>query len=107
MCHFHLVSLFLIIESVRLGSDPEKIFSYEMMLEHLRKFGKFGLLIATTVLPTMCRDSESGVDLDELAEGIENGQEMDTGAMMTETSKATFLNRIRDVVIDMARLEYI
>lgn len=78
-----------------------------MMLEHLRKFGKFGLLIASTVLPAMIHDSDVGVNLDEVAEDIANGQEMDADALMTEATKVRFYRRMRDVIIDMARLEYI
>lgn len=34
----------------RLGSDPEKLFPFEMLMEHFRTFGKFGLYIYATLL---------------------------------------------------------
>lgn len=41
----------------RLGSDPDKLFSYEMMLEEFRKFGRFGLIIASAALPVTLKDN--------------------------------------------------
>lgn len=101
------VPFFLILIAVRLGSDPNKIFSYETMQDHLRKFGKYGLLIASSILPVMATDIDGGLDMDALSTDYANGDQMNADTYMTESSKLKFYERMRDVVIDMNRLQYI
>ncbi|XP_055298661.1 uncharacterized protein LOC129566598 [Sitodiplosis mosellana] len=92
----------------KLGSDPEKLFPEKLMQEHFRKFGKFGLVLAAILLPLLTKDSGKEVDLDGIADGIKTGQvDLDTNIFMTDSSTRRFNKRLRDVVIDMARLEYI
>lgn len=90
-----------------MGSDPEKHFPYALMLEHFRKFGKFGLILSTVVLPMMTADDGNGINLDEIAENMKNGKEIDNNLFISENSRSKFLTRLRDVVADMARLGYI
>lgn len=77
------------------------------MLEHFRKFGKFGLILSTVVLPMMTADDGNGINLDEIAENMKNGKEIDNSLFISENSRSKFLTRLRDVVADMARLGYI
>lgn len=91
----------------RLGSDPEVLFPYKTMLEHFRKFGKYGLIMATVVLPMITQDKGTKVDLDCISDDIKNGSEFDSSAFMTDSSTQRFNKRMRDVVIDMNRLGYI
>lgn len=94
-----------------MGSDPEKHFPFEVMKEHFRKFGKFGLILASVLLPIITQESGSGWDLDEMAEKItENNGQMDMelfDSIFTDKSRTKFNKRLRDVVVDMVRLEYI
>lgn len=46
------------------------------MLEHFRKFAKFGLILSTVLLPMMTSESGNGIDLDEFAEDLTNGKEV-------------------------------
>lgn len=78
------------------------------MLEHFRKFGKFGLVLAAILLPLLTKDSGKEVDLDGISDGVKTGEvNLDTNIFMTDSSTKRFNKRLRDVVIDMARLEYI
>lgn len=88
-----------------MGSDPEKLFPYELMQEHLQKFAKYGIIWASIVLPVLTSDPGVGVDLDELANGFASGE--DTYSGMAGTLGRKFDERMRDVVIDMVRLGYI
>lgn len=76
------------------------------MHEHLRKFSKFGLLLSCLVLPVMTMDRGTEVDLDEYCENIEKQKKAADG-FLSEKSRKKFNQRLRDVVCDMARLEYI
>lgn len=91
----------------RLGSDPNKLFPYELMLEHFQKYAKFGLILATVLLPMLTSDSGSGIDLDEVAGDVQNGKEMDANMFISNESQKRFNRRLKEVIVDMVRLEYI
>lgn len=74
------------------------------MLEHFRKFGKFGLVLSTVLLPMITSEVGSGLDLD----GIGNQSDSaDSNGFISQKSQVKLMERLRDVIIDMARLEYI
>lgn len=89
-----------------MGSDPEKIFPYEMMLEHLHKFARFGLIVAAMILPIITAEANNKVNLDEIAEDIENGK-VDSNIFCGDNSASKYNERMRGVVVDMVRLGYI
>lgn len=92
----------------RLGSDPEKMFPYKLMLEHFSKFARFGLVLANLLLPVVTTESGNGANLDEVAEQIANGKPPTTNSLyITDKTRNNFEKRLRDVIIDMVRLEYI
>lgn len=77
------------------------------MLEHLQKVGSFGLLMAMNVLPIITADSGNVVDMDEMMAKFEEGKDFDAKIFMSQESQKRFAKRLRDVVIDMVRLNYI
>lgn len=88
-----------------MGSDPEQIFSFEMMQDHFQKYAKYGIILAFLVLPVLTSDPDTEVNLDELADNIANGNE--TYTSLSGRYSEMFDKRMRDVVIDSARLGYI
>lgn len=94
-----------------MGSNPEKLFSYELMSQHLRKFGKFGLIMASTLLPTITSDFESEMNLDDTSSNETcNNEELPNlinHPLVSKSSLIRFNKRVRDVAIDMVRLEYV
>lgn len=90
-----------------MGSDPKKLFPFELMMEHFRKFARYGLLMATGILPMITADRGNVVDMDDLFNDINNGKEVDASVFITEASQLRLNKRLRDVVVDMVRLNYI
>lgn len=90
-----------------MGSDPEKLFSYKMLQEHLRKYARFGLILSTMLLPMITSDSGNVVDLDGLSDQIASGKEFDDSIFVSEASQQRLNKRLRDVIVDMERLKYI
>lgn len=90
----------------RLGSNPEKLFPYKLMLEHFDRFAKFGLILAMMLIP-MLTYKGIGVNLDESAENFQKGDQFDENIFITEHSIGEYHKRIHDVVVDMVRLGYI
>lgn len=91
----------------RLGSDPEKLFPYDLMLEHFRKFARFGLILANLLLPVMTTESGNGANLDQVAEQYKAGEPSTKNIFITDKTRDKFEKRLRDVVVDLVRLEYI
>lgn len=99
-----------------MGSDPEKLFPYAVMQEHFRKYAKFGLILSTVLLPMITTERGTGLDLDELAANFEKGKENNFedskdleafNSFISDNSRNKFNKRLRDVIVDMVRLEYI
>lgn len=79
-----------------------------MMLDQFRKFGKFGLVSSTMLLPIITNESGHGMDLEELAVQIESGREVTKNPFLNnENTRHKFNKRVHGVVADMVRLEYI
>lgn len=97
----------------RLGSDPEALFPFDLMQEHFRKFGKFGLILAAMLLPMITADPDFGVNLDEFADQVSDYKDgkaeldMKDNPFLSEKSKMKLNKRLRGVAIDMVRLGYI
>lgn len=90
-----------------MGSDPEKLFPYDLMMEHFRKYAKFGLILANLLLPVMTNESGNGANLDQVAEQYKNGLPSRGSSFITDKTRSNFEKRLRDVVVDMLRLGYI
>lgn len=92
----------------RLGSDPDKLFPFTLMQEHLHKFGKIGLIFATMILPMITAEKGNAIDMDDIANNMTNNQNTDKfDFFSSENSRIKFNKRLRNVAIDMARLGYI
>lgn len=88
-----------------MGSDPAKLFPFDALQDGLRRFGKFGLVLATLLLPMLTLESEKCPDMDELSESLGKGVPDDNVVFKPEA--AVFNKRMRDVIVDMDRLGYI
>lgn len=90
-----------------MGCDPKKVYPYKMMQEHLRKFARTIMILGTAILPVLTADSNHRLNLDELAVDFTNGKEFEWNSLFTNKSKEGFNKRMRDVIVDMSRFEYI
>lgn len=86
------------------------------MQDHFRKYGKFGMVLSTVLLPMITTEKGNGLDLDELCvnfeknkeNNIKDSKELDAfNSFISENSRNKFNKRLRDVVIDMVRLGYV
>lgn len=82
------------------------------MLDHFRKFAKYGMILATVQLPVITSDTEFRLDLDKIGEDVNSkGSDQitseDVTTLVSNTSFAKMNKRLKDVAYDMARLKYI
>jgi len=91
----------------KLGSNPEKLFSYDDFQNELKQFGNFAYLVAPIMTQMNLVDSADVVNLDEYSEKTAKGE--NTGNFVHELKadvEARFKERIVDVLNDLDRLNY-
>lgn len=76
------------------------------MIEHFRKFAKFGLVLSTVLLPMITSEIGSGLDLDAMGDDPSKEDGTNSDNFISEKSRNKLNKRLRDVVIDMDRLDY-
>lgn len=97
---------FLGLASFRLGSDPEKLFPYSLFQQYLRKYAGFNLIVATLLISKTFADSSK--DWNELSENFQKDRKVPIHLYNhSDTSIEKMNKRLRDIVIDMTRLDYI
>jgi len=60
----------------KLGSDPEKLFSFNDLLEELKRYGRFGLVLAPVLLQIITSKPDDIPDMDEFAEDFANNKKI-------------------------------
>lgn len=78
-----------------------------MMMEHFHKFARFGMILATILLPMITSDGGKTLDIDALCTDFNEGKNVDGSVFVSDESKNRLTIRLRDVVVDMVRLDYI
>lgn len=90
-----------------MGSDAEKLFPYEALLDQLRKYGKYGLVVGAMLSKAMIEDENIASDLDEMSEMMIGDAEENDDNIISEKCIAKFNKRIKDLFSDLIRLKYI
>lgn len=93
----------------KMGSDANKLFSFEDLQAQLKEFGGYALILTPMLLNIMTTKPDDIPDLDNLAEEFKDkGLSMEEGmkAFMNDSAIDKFNARIRDVVQDVLRLGY-
>lgn len=93
----------------KLGSDPEKLFSFNDLLGELKRYGRFGLLLAPILLQIITSEASDIPDMDELAEDFANNTKTMDESMAVFSNMGTvdkYNQRVRDVVKDGLLLNY-
>lgn len=91
-----------------MGSDPQKLFPYEALLDQLKKFGIYAIFVAALLIPMLVADVETMPDFNELAEKPDT-DETRKGYIFPiwGASKLTFNKQTVDMVHDMDRFGYL
>lgn len=93
----------------KLGSDPEKLFSFNDLLGELKRYGRFGLILAPILLQIITTKPSDIPNMDEFADNIANNTKSveETIAEFANNSTLDEYNRrVREVVKDGLLLNY-
>lgn len=91
----------------KLGSDPDKLYSWEDFQGQLRKFGEFSLLCGPFIIQLKMAGAEDVRDVDEYIELIDIGKEADLINLVKEESRAEYKRQVNDMVTDLIDYGYI
>lgn len=93
----------------KLGSDPEKLFSFNDLLGELKRYGRFGLVLAPILLQIITSEASDIPDMDEFAEQMADNTKTMDDSMAVFANMGTvdkYNQRVRDVVKDGLLLNY-
>uniref|UniRef100_A0A9I3FH68 CHK kinase-like domain-containing protein n=1 Tax=Anopheles epiroticus TaxID=199890 RepID=A0A9I3FH68_9DIPT len=91
----------------KLGHNSQEVFPRTAMMRQLRRFAKFGMLMAIFVIPMLCTRNEDLPDMDEAAEKFRETNEMNLDAMSMNSDQVAFRKRMSGVIRDMVRYGYL
>jgi hypothetical protein len=95
-----------------LGGDTMTQFPFTAFLRHLKKFGKFGVVMATMILPMLQTKNEELMDMDYMAEKMVNPDPAEMEKLMKEymeksSGYQTSVKRMREVFEDAIKYGYL
>lgn len=83
------------------GSNPDKLFTFNDFQDQLKKFGKFGLLEAPSLLQVIVSDAENIADMETFAKNVTNAIEGPTNMVTLDgRAKVAFRQRLNDDFVD-------
>lgn len=87
----------------KLGSDPDKWFTLDDLIDQLKAVGKFGVLMAPSLLQIMVSDPKNIIDMDGITKDTKGVTEF---ATLDESSSSLLKERLSDVIKDAIRFEW-
>uniref|UniRef100_A0A182NQG5 CHK kinase-like domain-containing protein n=1 Tax=Anopheles dirus TaxID=7168 RepID=A0A182NQG5_9DIPT len=101
MMSIYYSSLATLLE--KLGHDPQQVFPRTALVRQMRRFGRFGVLMAVFLVPMMCTRNEDLPDMDEAAEKFRDTNEMDPSFMKLNSNVNAYRERMSAVIRDTVR----
>lgn len=83
----------------RLGGNPDNLFTFQNLLQQLKKFGKFGVLFSTLLLQIILRESSELPDMDQMAQSLKDDVNTKFD-FSSDKSYQVYKTRISDVLRD-------
>lgn len=93
-----------------LGSNPEKLFSFNDLQNELKNCGEYTLILTPVVIQVSQADPSDLTDLDDLCDNLADGansKKIDFTGDLSEKSQLVYERRINDLVEDIVRLGYL
>lgn len=91
----------------RMGSDPDRLFSYADFQRDLNKFGRYGILIAPMLVQVVIADPTDIPDMDALSDEMAKTGNHEAQMFISEKTANAYNRRISDVIRDAERYGYL
>ncbi|KFB41198.1 AGAP013124-PA-like protein [Anopheles sinensis] len=91
----------------KLGHNPQEVFPRTALMRQLRRFGRFGILMAVFLVPMLCTRNEDLPDMDKAAEKFRETQNVDINHFTAHANKSAYHKRMSAVIRDIVRYGYL
>lgn len=91
----------------KLGSDANKLYTYENLQNQLKKFGKFGVVVAVMIAQGRLAELKDFNDVDDYSERLDRGEDVNIFRTFEGNTKIKFEAFINDLVTDLVDYGYI
>lgn len=91
----------------KLGSDPQKLYSYENFQMQLRKFGEYALLLCPMIISVRVAKATDVSNLDEYAQLIEKGENVDLIHKFEGETQEEYSRLVNGIVTDLVNYGYV
>lgn len=91
----------------KLGSDPNKLYTFQDFTRQMAKFSEYALLYAPIILSIRMTQEKDVANLDEYAEQRESGKDVDLFYQFDDKTQAIYSRLINDAVADLVNYGYI
>lgn len=103
IAHYHRT---LSVQIRRLGSDPDTLYPWTVLQQHLEKFGKYAFFLSPLVVSMLVADAKDIPDRKNEAEQNEYEDRVFEIKYSDEASEQKYTRRITDVYTDLVELGY-
>lgn len=95
-------------ETIRkLGSDPNKLYTYENFRMQMRKYSEYALLLAPMIYTLRLAQAEDAVNLDDFANSLDRGEEASIVKPFHGQTRVEFSRLINGLVTDFVEFGYV
>lgn len=91
----------------KLGSDPNKLYTFKDLESQLKKYGEFALLCGPMIIQNKVANASNVGNLDDYAELVENGVEADLITQYDEITQMQYDSLINGLVTDLVSYGYV
>lgn len=92
---------------MKLGSDPQKLYTFENLQSQLRRFGDYAVLFASMIIQVRVAKIEHFSDLDNFAECIDRDQNVNIIGEFDDKTQAEYAIQINDLFTDLDNYGYL
>lgn len=90
-----------------LGSDPDKLYTFDNFQMEMKEFGEFALLTGPMIIQIRVANAKDVRDLDDYSDRVENGEEADLLNDFDEETQQMFSDQVNDLVADLLDYGYV
>lgn len=91
----------------KLGSNPDKLYSFEDFQMQLRKFGDYPLLYTPIMFTLRLADEKDVMDVEEYAERLANGENVDLMPEFIGETQKKWYGLVNDAIADLMTYGYV
>lgn len=91
----------------KLGSDPNRLYTYENLQMQMQKYSDYALLLTPMIIALRVAKANDVFNLDDYAEMLERGEDADILGQFDDETQHEFSRQINGLVTDLVDYGYV